>query len=562
MNFNTTISTDVPAAATSMEDVAVFTKNNQSLCPRQKKDMLSDLVCFADCVHKPLQNIAADILTLRMLIDGINHVMAGISKKRLANIKVNVRRALRMFNGLPLNPAKEKRSFAWRSFLDACPEKWQAYTLAPFAGHCSACKIEPQDVSDKAVLGYTDHLNKECVLKNPGAINKRLAQTWNGLIEPLGTSYKKLTIAYVATYQTTPIENYPAAFSADEQAYFKLLAASDSLDHDAPALKLRPMSLRNIKASIRQCAQALQNSGVQIKNITSLSVLVDAENFKAIMRQFAKQNGGEFPSWLGITHAAQLVLIASRYVKLSEAEVKKLREMKAKVTQPDTGYSLRNSTRLAQFDDDRVLDRLLNLPQSLMARACANETDSHRAAMLAMFAVAIELLLSWPLRMRSLASLNIDEDFQWIGKGKKESIYVHIPPEKTKNREPLEADLGPTLTKMIARYLQFFRGRLASDPGPWLFPKWTGGHRDPGNLGEDLKYVIYKETGIEMHAHLFRHLALELIGRISPQNMEHGRLLLGHRRSETTRRVYALRKGKHATAHYQKNVLGMYRGKS
>jgi integrase len=58
-------------------------------------------------------------------------------------------------------------------------------------------------------------------------------------------------------------------------------------------------------------------------------------------------------------------------------------------------------------------------------------------------------------------------------------------------------------------------------------------------MSRQISETIWKETGLRMHTHLFRHLAGFLILRENPGEFETVRLLLGHRSFETTSRFYS-----------------------
>ena len=50
---------------------------------------------------------------------------------------------------------------------------------------------------------------------------------------------------------------------------------------------------------------------------------------------------------------------------------------------------------------------------------------------------------------------------------------------------------------------------------------------------------VLRETGINMHVHLFRHLAVNLHLDANPEDVETARRILGHKSLRTTLRAYA-----------------------
>jgi len=109
--------------------------------------------------------------------------------------------------------------------------------------------------------------------------------------------------------------------------------------------------------------------------------------------------------------------------------------------------------------------------------------------------------------------------------------------KRRKNRVPLELALPSRVIEIFDLYWQRFRQRLVSQPGNWVFPG-RNGHKESTGLSTQISQTIHKITGLQMHTHLFRHLAGFLILSRNPGEFETVRLLLGHRSSETTSGFY------------------------
>jgi integrase len=115
-------------------------------------------------------------------------------------------------------------------------------------------------------------------------------------------------------------------------------------------------------------------------------------------------------------------------------------------------------------------------------------------------------------------------------------------------------------TRLIRMYLKSYRHLVSDDPGDWLFPCRNGGPRSD-HLAEDMCKVIYRETGLIMNAHLFRHFAGMLYLQQRPGAYEAVRRILGHRKLDTTTSFYTDLESKWAIRHYDEVVLSK-RGKS
>jgi integrase len=99
-------------------------------------------------------------------------------------------------------------------------------------------------------------------------------------------------------------------------------------------------------------------------------------------------------------------------------------------------------------------------------------------------------------------------------------------------------EVSKALGEVMDVYLSRCRPLLAEDPRGFLFPARKGGVKTPGTLAEQLKRTLWQETGIDLNAHAFRHLAALLFLRQFPGEYETTRLLLGHKDISTTTRYY------------------------
>ena len=87
-------------------------------------------------------------------------------------------------------------------------------------------------------------------------------------------------------------------------------------------------------------------------------------------------------------------------------------------------------------------------------------------------------------------------------------------------------------------YFSRCRPVLPGDPDGFLFPARKGGAKTPAQLAAQIKSAITRETGIDLNAHAFRHLAALLFLRDHLGEYGTTRLILGHRSVSTTAKAY------------------------
>jgi integrase len=116
--------------------------------------------------------------------------------------------------------------------------------------------------------------------------------------------------------------------------------------------------------------------------------------------------------------------------------------------------------------------------------------------------------------------------------------HVVIAAKEVKNGVPLAFVVSDALGAVMDVYLSGCRPLLAGDPDGFLFPARKGGAKTPGTLADQIKRTLRQETGIDLNAHAFRHLAALLFLREYPGEYETTRLLLGQKDLNTTTQYY------------------------
>lgn len=556
----------VVASEVTLADVAAALSSVPDLSEVKKANLLSSLNTIGRILNRHIADLPADIMTLRALLETVHHVQAGISPKRLGNVKSDLKTALKMTAPCFAAPQSEKLSPAirtdeWKNFLAGLETKWQRYTLARLATFCSEFDYTPDQMCDVVLERYGAYLSETEACKDPAGICKRAAQTWNGAVTRLKLPLPLLTIPKKDRYQAIPLSQFPASFQAEAQTYLDRLAKFDPIATDGPPKPLAPQSVTNVRRIICQFATGIVLRGRPLESMTSLKVLVEIEHFKEGIRFFLARNGGQPPYWLWDV-LGKILAIGKYFVKLSDERLAELQHLRRKVKVKTEGLTERNRARLDQFYDIRNFDLLQSLPAILMRRAEAISREfakadrtSSRAALLAMHAVAIDILLAAPLRAKNLATIDIATNFIWHGQGNSQSLTLFIPGSSVKNKVTFEGPIPRDTARRIKIYLKSYRHLICAAPGDWLFPWPSGGHRSPDHVAQGLCKVIWRETGLVMNAHLFRHLAGLMWLRHHPGDYETVRRMLGHTKLDTTINFYTGLNSKWAIARYQDEIL-------
>lgn len=546
----------------TLADALALLEVHSDLTDTQRRDQVSAIKRIATHLNLPPADLPTDAPSLRKLLATLHPAQIGVSAKSLSNVKTALTKALQSSGYLPPFDPKGQQTAAWQAFHSSCEAKHQVFALARFVNYCNHRNIEPNDVTDEVMSAFHDYLDERLLGKEPAKLCKETVQTWNGIVSRQGLPLAKLSYQKSGQYCSRPLTSYPQSLQDDFACYRDRLAHVDLFADDGPDKPLRPTSLRNIDAHLRQYLDGLVQAGGDSLSFNSLADVVTAEHMKRAFKAIMVRRGLDTPHNGGLHNiAATLIAIARHHLCLPEKELDAILKIKRMAKPDNNGMSEKNRARLGQFNDWQNVARLTDLPETLMNRALANPA-SRMSALLAMYAVAIAILLSCPMRAKNLAQLDLDSNVLGHRNGTHTSYTIRVEAEDVKNLEHIEVVLNPRNSKLLHTYMMRFRHRLTEANGFALFPmKSKSAPRDPGNFGSDIKAAIYRETGLTMHMHLFRHFAAFLYLQERPGDFETVRRLLKHKQLQTTVDFYASLSNQWAHDHYDQVVLSKWDGR-
>lgn len=529
-----------PQPPRTLAEVVDRLKADTSLADNRRRDLISACNSVARLHGRPLESIPTDVSLVRDVLASIHPMQGHISKKRLSNIKADLAAALELTGVLPADDPDVEPSDQWVAFMAFAKEPYQRWTLARFSRFCTLRKIEPEDVDDGVLRAFTEYLDARVVAHDPKTTVKAVAKAFNVIVKQNALPLDRLTISSGTSYATAPISTYPPSLQADLATYRKRLEKPGLFSDEGPEQPLRPTSVRNIEAHIRQTLHAAVEAGFPPERFQTLADLLDFQVLDRALTAMKDRFGGRtptsFPNILGT-----LIAIAKHHVGAPTEVVVKLQKARKKAADElgsnHPKMSEKVERRLDQFEIERNVRLLVDLPFKLIKRA--NQAPGTQASTTdAMCAAAIATSLCCPMRARNLTFLELGTDIQRVLDGKKANFLIHVAADKVKNSEAINAAIDTPFAPIVDAYLHKHRKYVVDEPGPWLFPSVSGASRAPSHFATMIKEKIRKETGLVVHAHLFRHLAAKFYLEAHPHDFETVRRLLGHRKLETTIRIY------------------------
>lgn len=516
---------------------------------RRLTEMKSALRKFGEAIRKPLSDIPAEPQALRDLMRTVVPAAAGLTKERWSRIRSLVSASLRDL-GCDLQPGRDVcgHSPAWKALAASLPTRAGRHGLSRFMSFCTRKGLEPPDVTAATFEDFHKDLERRSLQLKPDTTWRMTVRHWNrGVDEVAGWPHRPIKISRAARYYSLEWDVFPPSLVQEVEAFLGHTGSEDEFSDDY-VRAVRPATIRLRRRQLRQISSLLVLSGFPPERLTGLSVLVDIENAKAALKHHHTRSAGSTGVYL--SQQAWLLKTIAQYWLRDSQNAQALAELAKRLGGRPKGMTARNRARLRQFDLRENKLALLRLPSKVFSEAARSSPEDIAAARRVMLALAVELLLVAPMRIRNLTSLDLDRHFVVIGRGRSRNRHVILPAAEMKTGEEFELILPASTVKLMDLYIASYRRTISASPSPLLFPTRDGRERNSTSFSLAVTKFVLRETGLKMHAHLFRQLAGKFHLDVHPCDLETVRLLLGHSSTTTTQRYYAENDTRRAYARY------------
>ncbi len=530
------------------------------LSSRQKQETVSALRTMAKAVGRPLEELPANPLYLWDKINKVLPVAAGLTEARWRNVRSLVRFALKR-TGLAFVPGRYREPLApaWEDLFRLLNGGQRPYALSRLAHYGSVNGLLPEQVSDEVVRTFVEDLKAGGLGPKARRIHRETCVLWNRAATSIAAWPKQLlTVPDHRNFYVLPWTRFPESLKADFDAYMHHLGGGDILE-DVDFRPLRPRSIQTRTSQLRQYLSALVHRGRDPQTLRSLADVVAVATVKDGLRFFLDRCGGK-PSKSMLDIACVVKAMARHWAKVDDRHLGELKSICGSLKQrlknhmPGTGPTRKSMERLRQFLDPRNVAAVVTLPQRIVAGLPKTGKPTRRQALEVQTALAIELLLMLPLRIKNLAELDLEAHITRSRPGG--VVAVSFADEEVKNEFTIEAELPADTVNLLDLYLSRYRPVLLKEPSTALFPGQDCKEpKSAQRLGEQITECLKKRCGLLVHPHLFRHVAALTYLNANPGAYGLMRLVLGHKSVETTTRFYCGLEGPAALRSFDENVL-------
>jgi integrase len=334
------------------------------------------------------------------------------------------------------------------------------------------------------------------------------------------------------------------------------LSGADFLDDDAPAKGCKASTLILRREQFRIAASSLVATGVPLSNVTKLKHLLEPKSARALLLHLVDAKDGAIGAF---TRGVATSLIAlTKWNKVDPTVVTELKRLNGKLGTQPRGLTEKNRALMRRFEDERVLQALLGLPNKLAAETRRSRRSPARRVQRMQIALFLELLLSIPLRLQNLSQLEMGRQLVRPG-GPTKSMQLVFNSDEVKNDQSMIFDVPAATESLIDEYWKYFRPLLEPGASNHLFITWGGAPKSSDSLRHGVTTAVKRHVGIHMTPHQFRHLAAKLMLDANPGAYLLVQHLLGHKSFKTTVSFYAESQSRNAGRVFDE-VLAELRG--
>ena len=512
---------------------------NDTITSARRKDLVSGLRRVAEALNLTPAQVLADPRWLQPRLARIAPASLRVSPKTWHNIVSNARSAM-VACGIVTKRQRQvdELSADWRQLWERVRESKDKSLLSPlprFVFFLNRIGVAPADVSNDHALLFLKALELNEISKSPRSAFKDAVMGWNRAVDRLPAwPRQRLTLPSEAKRVMLQEAEYAPGLVAAIDSYLGMRMRPDLLSNAQNFKPIATSSAAHYRYLLLRFASHVIGTGVPVQEIAGLEDLLQPARVVAGLRRMIALNDGK--TSVSISETAGLLLTIATHLELSQEIRSVLAEFKTRLAMRDTGgMSIKNRDRLRVLRAPGVLGRLLRLPEGVLSRPLG----SQRAKGLRAWedAIAIGILLYCPLRISNLASIDLTRHLQRVGKKR---VYLVFPAHEVKNKRPLEFELPSHLVSMIDTYLAARAPTLCAPKNRFLFPAtFKEGPVGRSVLAERIKCRVRSEIGVEMNAHLFRHLAVMIYLDANPGGYEVARQMLGHSSVSRTISVYS-----------------------
>lgn len=504
-----------------------------------------------------LEEVPATTAALSKIVDSIQPAAHNVKRPTIINMRNLVMHGMKHSGFVPsLKAYREPRKAlnpSWAVVFSRIESHSEKNSLWSFVHYLNEREVAPADVDGEHFQSFSAHLSETSPRANQYKLTRSCARFWNVLRERCPDLRLQEIAIPPSRLRRLPFKlaDFPPSFQDHLRQYEAWLISKDIFDDDAKMHAVKPSTASLYVRRLHRAGGLLVATGFAKDRLTSLDVLAEPTNLKAVLRALysADKSSQRIETFATATVVTQL---ARDWLKKDAVQVQELMAIKAMLPKPKMAMTDKNKKLVSQFDDPAVLRRLVDAPQKIWTRLHREHRLGHRSRLaLAQAALGIGILTNMPLRLSNLTALTFGEHIL-LRRGGTSSLI--IPDDATKAGRAIEFDIPQVLASLLTEYYESIAPAATGRTPEALFCRIDGGAKGFAQVRYLIQTYFKEYVGFHMNPHAFRHLSAKLILDAEPGAHVLVQDLLGHKSIETTTKFYAGHDSRRAGRHHHQLI--------
>lgn len=291
------------SSSPTLADVLERLQDIGSLSDQARRNMVSSIRTLCRVIDRAPRFVVATPPALRTVFREASPGVEDLSPSRWANVKSDVRRAVRMTGALEDAVEEVPLSGNWEELVALELDTNRRCALRRFGRFCSARQCEPSEVNDEVVKDFHQHLDATGLSKTPERIVRDLIRFWTVLSDREGLDLPLLDKRSRDNRYSFAWEDLPAALAKDARAFREArVRPSPFEDMGRPVRRttadkqhrmlLLDEPLSNLDAKLRIRARAWLKDLQSRLGITTIYVTHDQVEALSLSDRIAVMDGG------------------------------------------------------------------------------------------------------------------------------------------------------------------------------------------------------------------------------------------------------------------------------
>ena len=171
------------AKAPTLGDVRAAVAASADLSAVRVRDFVSAIACFGTLVGEEPEFIPLALTAIAARLGAVNPVAAGISPKRLANIRSDLLAAIAASGLTPASPARQELTKSWKALRGKLKTKRHRIGTSRLAQYASTAGLTPADIDDSVIATFITAIREQSLHRKPNDLHRQTAVIWNEVVD-------------------------------------------------------------------------------------------------------------------------------------------------------------------------------------------------------------------------------------------------------------------------------------------------------------------------------------------------------------------------------------------